>query len=494
MKNNFYKKYLIGLIIISFVFSNAFFAFPKKAGAQFGVFLDPSNLVQNTISAVANPVTAAATPISAGANVANTAISSSMWAKEYLLDPIAWAIVNQIIHQISKSTVNWINTGFKGSPTFVTNPGDLLKDAADQASGIFFEELGLTKLCQPFRVRLELALRTKSPFEERMRCTLSRVISNIENFEKNFAAGGWAGWIAITTQPQNNIYDAYLESSSELAKRQEEQQSLVKLETSWGSGFLSTKKCVEYSNEELYDFCLENSEKPEMCEKSFCTRYETETPGKVIGDRLNTALGADFGRLEVSDEIDEIIGALLNQFISSAVRSLRSGGGGGGGVETTEAPLTENLKNGAMEIIDLSIANEQRYMKNKQNSLDIIAEATSTLNSLKNCYQNKFLVYQTKINEIETKITNYGEKSMSLQSDIGTSTALIAEAKTYKTEISSATTYEELSKILDDFNNVMKPKMHSIDEIVNAVTEYATLQRELGQINVEYSECTSPTS
>jgi len=443
MKNNFYKKYLIGLIIISFVFSNAFFAFPKKARAQWAV-IDPSNLVQNTFSAIAD---------------------GSMWTKEFLLDTIAWVINDQILHQMTRQTVNWINSGFKGNPAFITNPGDLLKDAADQATGVFFEEMGMAGICQPFRVRLELALRTGWPFAERMRCTLSDAIANVENFEKNFAAGGWAGWLAITTQPQNNIYGAYLEEAGELARRQEEQQSLVKLETSWGSGFLSTKKCVEIDSNK-YNLCLENpaagipGSSAEVCEKRLCARYETETPGSAIENRLNDALGADFRRLEVADEINEILGAMINQFITSAVRSLRGGGGRGSAVETSQGtPLTENVRRGSSDLMDRSIADEQSYLDNKQKSLNIVEGRRITL---------------------LTFVDQCDEKAESLQEEVASSTALIAEAETYKTRVNSATTFEEVSKILDDYNNIMQPKMHSITEVAAATTEYAELKESSG--------------
>ena len=41
-----------------------------------------------------------------------------------------------------------------------------------------------------------------------------------------------------------------------------------------------------------------------------CTKYETQTPGTLVQDQLNNSANKDLARLQVADEIDEIIGAL----------------------------------------------------------------------------------------------------------------------------------------------------------------------------------------
>jgi len=71
--------------------------------------------------------------------------------REYVLNPIAWFIAKTIIRQFTKGIVNWINSGFEGSPTFV-DPDTFLTDVADQASGAFIKQLGLEGiLCSPFK-------------------------------------------------------------------------------------------------------------------------------------------------------------------------------------------------------------------------------------------------------------------------------------------------------------------------------------------------------
>ena len=42
---------------------------------------------------------------------------------------------------------------------------------------------------------------------------------------------------------------------------------------------------------------------------SNCLKYETKSPGTLVQDQLNDVGGKDLSRLQVVDEIDEIIGA-----------------------------------------------------------------------------------------------------------------------------------------------------------------------------------------
>ena len=54
-------------------------------------------------------------------SAATTAIQwyqSSIWSKELILDGIAWYVIKLAIAQITRSIVNWINSGFEGAPTF----------------------------------------------------------------------------------------------------------------------------------------------------------------------------------------------------------------------------------------------------------------------------------------------------------------------------------------------------------------------------------------
>jgi len=52
-------------------------------------------------------------------------------------DSIMFCIINEIITYITQSTIKWINTGFKGNPVFIQNPGALIKAVGDREANSF---------------------------------------------------------------------------------------------------------------------------------------------------------------------------------------------------------------------------------------------------------------------------------------------------------------------------------------------------------------------
>src|SRR5437870_797939 len=59
--------------------------------------------------------TAAATGITAGASTVTAANSSIQTVTTQVLNGIAWAVAKTVIQSITKSMVNWINSGFQGN-------------------------------------------------------------------------------------------------------------------------------------------------------------------------------------------------------------------------------------------------------------------------------------------------------------------------------------------------------------------------------------------
>ena len=93
-----------------------------------------------------------------------------------------------------------------------------------------------------------------------------------------------------------------------------------KFHLSYNRGFFGVKKCVEW------DTTPRSDAGPTQTGK--CLKYETKTPGTLVQDQLNDVGGKDLSRLQVADEIDEIIGALATTMMGW----LLTGGNDGGGV------------------------------------------------------------------------------------------------------------------------------------------------------------------
>ncbi len=282
-----------------------------------------------------------AAKISAAANT-NTALGiDALVAKEvglggvFSLDGIAWMLINIILHKMSQSMITWINSGFKGSPTFVQDIDRFLLDIGDKVAGGFIWGSDLRFLCAPFQLDVRLALdqqyrnsRGGSSYAQRSQCTLSGVVENMDDFlNGNFIAGGWNGWFTLTQNPVNNPYGQIVLAQTELSKRLTEKKGSEMKTLDFGKGFLSMKTC-EMSD--YYDDTDAAATAQEVC--------SITTPGTAIEAQLNKTLGSGQDRVQVADEINELIAALFYQLAEKAFSGAggllgltKSGYGGGSG-------------------------------------------------------------------------------------------------------------------------------------------------------------------
>src|SRR3990167_2882851 len=269
--------------------------------------------------------------------------------KEGVLDTIAFLLINKIIERISASTVNWINSGFQGSPAYVTDPGSYFTNIGDQLAGQYiFSNPDLNFLCGPINAKIRLALTKSYLNEPNFQCTLTDAFGDMEDFLGDFNKGGWDKFFQMTQKQQNNPLGAFLQAESQLDAQIASRQGIAKDELNWGQGFMSFKSCdlTISPDGNLPDGSLATGLAPGDCVPG---HESTQTPGSVINDQLNQVLGSGGDRLEASDEINEIIGALLTQVISNVVGGVGSGLRGlsqspaSGGAPTTRQLLENSL-------------------------------------------------------------------------------------------------------------------------------------------------------
>jgi hypothetical protein len=259
------------------------------------------------VSAVQNTLTAAST----GLTAANT---TGLLVKENILDGIGWAIAKQMVSSMTRSLINWINSGFEGSPSFVTDLNAFLLDALDTAAGEYIRSLGDIGefICSPFRLDIQAALsvsyaqaRSGLPSGPTApACRLTDIANNIEGFFAGMSQNGWDDWLSVTNDPQNTPYGAYLEAQTRLKIKLVNEAGQEMEVANWGDGFLSKKICE----------AIEGSSGGEQCIIS--------TPGQVISEALTFQLSTGPRSLIEADEINELIGALLNQLVLAAMEGI----------------------------------------------------------------------------------------------------------------------------------------------------------------------------
>ncbi len=333
--------------------------FAKKAEAQWIVW-DPGNFAPNALTAF------------------NTTLQSPV--KEFGLDTIAWMLVNIIIERMAASTVNWINNGFRGSPAFVTDPETYFRNIGDKVTGqIIYNHPDLRFMCAGIRTKVQIALTQNYIRPFNYQCTLGQIDRNFDGFMNDFNQGGWDGFIQLSQNSQNNPLGLYNSWNDERLNRVNSALQRKQEELSQGRGFLSWKSCAQWS-EPIAGYTTEarqgvtglpedeeNSQFGEIPARDVsgippkCIKEQVNTPGSVIETQLNSVLGIGNSRLQVADEINEIISALLNQLAARIIGGVGKGlrALGGRDNNTSSRPYFEQLRNASLTDVIPMPANGQ---------------------------------------------------------------------------------------------------------------------------------------
>ena len=271
-----------------------------------GGALEPTQWLNNVQLGIIN----AATTASKYFDSITATMTGNNWMKENILDGIAWAVAKRVVSSMVQSLVDWINSGFQGSPAFVQDLSGFLLQAADEAIGTYISELGSfgSFICAPFRLDVQISValqynreRTDQPAPT---CSLSGIVGNFEQFiAGDFSQGGWADWFTITATPQTYtpygaILSGQIGGQARVINAKGEQYSLL----DFGDGFLSGEIC-----EIVHGAGADR-------EECFITK-----PGKIIEEALSFNLDSGRQSLISADEINEVISALIGQIANKAL-------------------------------------------------------------------------------------------------------------------------------------------------------------------------------
>ncbi len=253
---------------------------------------------------------------------ANTSLEAatgiSLLSKEFTLDFLAWEIAKMALKSITRSTVNWINSGFQGSPSFVQNFETFMLGVADEYVNEHIYGTYLDFLCQPFQLDIRIALELQygaNRGSSQPRCTLSGIEDNIENFVNGtFEEGGWQRMLEISANPKNTPYGAYLDAQGKIQAGIRTAQGNSRLEQEVGNGFLSFALCDPIESED--GTSKDNTGKPGAASKDDCLITK---PGQFIAAQINEVASYEGKALIEADEINEIIGALFTQLATRAI-------------------------------------------------------------------------------------------------------------------------------------------------------------------------------
>lgn len=247
------------------------------------------------------------------------------------MDSAAYALGQMLLNQVTDNVVGWVKGGFNGSPSFAVDPTKLFLDASKMvASGLTQDILSLSVCDFDSLSRLNLAqsvtlapIRNKARFADEIRCPFGG--NDAQLFYNDFSKGGWRAFESSLSD-RGNPFGTSLIVGQELSARQEVMKNTKEQELSWGGGFLSmadTSKCAypEGMDPDFNDFTgLDRTpaEKSTL-QNTYCQKT---TPGKIVGEKLHDALNIDMDRLGFVDNINKILGAVINQLSGQAMQGI----------------------------------------------------------------------------------------------------------------------------------------------------------------------------
>ena len=283
------------IIIFLFIISVSFFVLPQKTYAQIPV-TDGTHI---------------------GATIAGWFAQASRWTADKLEKLALETLKKRLLDTMVDQIIVWIQGG--GTPKFVQDFGGTVEDAANAAVGDVVEEIGLGRICQPFKLPLQLIVGQTARFSQQVSCTLDQIVDNFEGFYDDFRAGGWIGFNELI-KPQNNYYGVLISTLEETDTRAAMAREAKSKEIQAGQGFLSQKECLEWSfsgydintNDPITSKRVTSSQfpfydpqnPPQPDSSQFygewkCTNNIVTTPGTTIAHGLEKALYSDFDYLNI---------------------------------------------------------------------------------------------------------------------------------------------------------------------------------------------------
>lgn len=245
------------------------------------------------------------------------------WKK--VAEMLVRAAVRQALVATTQQVVNWISADGGNKVGFVGNFEQGLQNELDNRAGEFLGQLSGIDFCGDIGAYLKLNLRMPAGgLRQRAKCSLSAVVSNVQNFYDNFQNGGWEAFLKTNVDIQNNTAGAFLltldaKIASESKKNQAFLERYKKSGPITGIGIKTDSRtdCVP---------------QPEQCDvegncftpQPVCTTQDViQTPGDIITNALNKAntTGLDLGiSAKFVDEsiVVPIISALLQRTLQAA--------------------------------------------------------------------------------------------------------------------------------------------------------------------------------
>jgi hypothetical protein len=434
---------------------------------------------------------------------------------DQFLGCMARNIAKIMLQQITVSVVNWINSGFNGSPAFVQNPTRFLQQTADQVAGNYIQSSALSFLCSPFQLQIRIAIAQSYANRDANSCTLTQVTNNINNFMRGSfsSSGGWPAFLSFVNVPTNNPYGAFVYGSVGLQTATTKAKDQVQTDLLQGSGFLSFQQkqnCRQaatppatvgantYVSKAADGFGPSNNPKaPDQPLYTVCDWVST-TPGKIIESSLESTFKSSLDQIGLAKSFDEIISALINQLMTRALQGGVSNLSGAGGYESnfysTDQLQSQELGQGLVTQMQQDTNTAASYASIQQGSIQDIQDAQSRLNDLVNCWggiassspnagsaASNAAQASATLNSLNALVNGYNNR-------ITLANGAIVALQNLQSRALSAGSSADINAVQSDYNSAKAAgQLVTQTDVTNAQQNRTTLQSQMATLNQQTS-------
>lgn len=237
--------------------------------------------------------------------------------KELGLDGLLNLAAQVAIDQLTQSIVGWVKGGNDGNPFYITDLSGFLYDIETKKAHQNAAMLRATRSCytpggstagawvDPDTGQVVggggstwIDPDTGLPRQDDIvAASIENAYGRTQNVTCPFSDGtpfrsveqdGWSGFVASSFNPKANAFAGDIYIQEKIAREQQIAREQALAEASWNRGYLSVKNC----------------DTPD----GTCV---TKTPGSVLESQTNTSLSSGLRKLELADEIDEMLSAVM---------------------------------------------------------------------------------------------------------------------------------------------------------------------------------------
>jgi hypothetical protein len=289
--------------------------------------------------------------VDVGSQISQGQDSFSRLLREGCLDALAYTVAQETLDQLSNSTLSWVQSGFTqfgqtggGENSFIGDIDGFLRNVGEQSFNRFLQDVtrdggSFSEVCESFSGDV-LETVARNYYEENdsptgiefdpdnlpsrgeiaaSGCEIAGGDGSLQEFiNGNFEEGGWQAFYKTVDNPNASPVGAYLEQNEQLRQRIEQARSTNLRELQNNEGWVSSISCPNSGG-------INNS--TGKCQDG--SEPVVQTPGSVVSDMVNETVGSGQRQLELADEVNEVVAALIDQLVSKI-----TGDGTEGGTQT----------------------------------------------------------------------------------------------------------------------------------------------------------------